>query len=313
MIVVAGDYGQLGNRLIVFANMIAGAREYGWRVANPAFHPYAHHFESTRRDLWCRYPLLHRAVHQAQRHARKLRNRLGDWPFLPNVLDIGWREPCDLDGPEFRALARRPGVLFAKGWLFRAQTTFPHHADEIRRFFTPIESHRDNVAALMNDIRRTADIVVGVHIRHGDYRNYLEGRFHYEPGQYAALMRRTSDLLPGRRVAFLVCSNATDAPLAFGSLSVTPGTGHVIEDMHALAACDYVLGPPSTYSMWASFHGQVPLYVVVDPDREFWLDDFEVVRDFRRTTRSYVSPAAPERGSDVTVCTMNSEPAGSPV
>lgn len=56
MIVIAGDYGQLGNRLIVFANMIAAAREYGLTVANPAFHEYAPHFDATRRDALCRYP-----------------------------------------------------------------------------------------------------------------------------------------------------------------------------------------------------------------------------------------------------------------
>jgi hypothetical protein len=29
--------------------------------------------------------------------------------------------------------------------------------------------------------------------------------------------------------------------------------------MYVLAACDLILGPPSTFSIWASYYGQVPL------------------------------------------------------
>ncbi len=43
--------GRLGNRLILFANLIAYAAEHGDRVANVTFHSYAHLFETTRRHL----------------------------------------------------------------------------------------------------------------------------------------------------------------------------------------------------------------------------------------------------------------------
>jgi hypothetical protein len=34
--------------------------------------------------------------------------------------------------------------------------------------------------------------------------------------------------------------------------------------MYALAQCDLILGPPSTFSQWASFYGQRPLCIVRD-------------------------------------------------
>jgi hypothetical protein len=302
MIVITGDYGQLGNRLIVFANMIAAAREHGLRVADPAFHEYAEYFEATRRDLLCRYPLVrswlpggrrlrhavHRGANGAQRYARNLHNRTGRWPGV-RVLDIGWHARCDLDGPEFLELARQPGLLLAKGWLFRARQSFTHHADEIRRFFTPAASHRARVAACLAALRRSAEVVVGVHVRHGDYRHFLGGRFFFEAGQYAALLRRMRELLGGRETAFLICSNAAQPTDAFAGLNATPGPGRQIEDLYALAACDYLIGPPSTYTMWASFYGQTPLYVVTDPAVAFELSDFEVFRTLERTPREFLA------------------------
>lgn len=301
MIVISGDFGQLGNRLTVFANLIAGACEHGLRIANPAFHGYAGYFEATQRDLWCRYPprpsawppapglrrRLHRGTDVLRRYARKFRNRTGRWPPLLRVIDIGWRERCDVDGPEFLALARRPGLLIARGWLFRALGSFERHAETVRNFFTPVARHRRPVAALLGRLRRSADVVVGVHVRHGDYRQFLGGRYFLETAQYAALMRRMRALLAGRRVAFLVCSNAGQSAETLAGLDVTPGTGHELEDLYALASCDYLIGPPSTYTMWASFWGRVPLRFILDPDAPLRLEDFQVFRNLHRCTREY--------------------------
>ena len=196
---------------------------------------------------------------------------------------------CDLDGPEFLELARQPGLLLAKGWLFRARQSFARHADEIRRFFTPAASHRARVAACLAALRRSAEVVVGVHVRHGDYRHFLGGRFFFEVNQYAALLRRMRELLGGRQPAFLLCSNAAQPTDAFAGLNATPGPRHQIEDLYALAACDYLIGPPSTYTMWASFYGQTPLYVVTDPAVAFELSDFEVFRTLERTPREFLA------------------------
>jgi len=303
MIVVTGDYGQFGNRLIVFANMIATAREHGIRIANPAFHEYAGFFEATRRDVLCRYPAarvplpggnaarrtVHRTVLRMQRYAKKFHHRTGRWPPLLHVLDIGWRTPCNIDAEPFLHLARGRGILLTKGWLYRAQTTFQKHADAIRRFFTPVSTHRENVAATLDRVRHRAEVVVGVHIRHGDYKSYLGGRFFYEVDQYAWLMRQVCGLFAGRRVGFLVCSNASMPDGAFGDLDIAFGPGHVLEDMLSLAACDYVIGPPSTYTMWASFCGQVPLCTIANPERAPDMDDFRIVRDCMRTTRDWLT------------------------
>ena len=104
------------------------------------------------------------------------------------------------------------------------------------------------------------DVLIGVHVRQGDYRTHKPAFFHATE-RYVRLMRVLEAAFAGSRVAFLVCSDAPQPRDAFRSLRVRFGTGHPAEDLFALAGCDYIAGPPSTFSQWASFHGRVPRYV----------------------------------------------------
>ena len=50
-----------------------------------------------------------------------------------------------------------------------------------------------------------------------------------------------------------------------------------IEDLYALSLCDYILGPPSTFSMWASFYGKKPLRIVSYKDEAISLHEFKII------------------------------------
>jgi hypothetical protein len=68
-----------------------------------------------------------------------------------------------------------------------------------------------------------------------------------------------------REVAFVVCSDVPLRPDVFGDLEVHPGGANALEDLYALAGCDRLIGPPSTFSSWASYYGDVPIYRILDP------------------------------------------------
>lgn len=288
MLVVASKPGQLGNRLFQFANLIGGALEHGFAVANPAFDEYAELFEATARDLFCRYPPraslvggragARRLVYRASYYAARALLRLGVNFGRLRALSLDWDERLDLGDPGFLARVRRGQLFFLQGWLIRDERAAALHAREIREFLRPRAEFLENAAAVVARAREDADVLVGVHVRHGDYRTYRGGKYFYEPDVYAALMRRAEELCAGRRVAFLVCSNAAHDAETFAPFRHARGTGHLVEDLYALARCDYLFGPPSTFSMWASFYGEVPLYTVEDPRRLPRLEDFNVYR-----------------------------------
>ncbi len=280
MIIIARNYGQLGNRLFLYGHLIAAAEEYGVELANPSFVEYASLFPATASNLWCRYPnfptentappiwqrkTLAKAIHLGTKALSV--TGLRHYPF--HVIRIRGEESCDLAGEEFASAARGQRHVLASGWLFRSEHLFQKHASVVRRHFALPETNRSSVDRLIAQLRKEADIVVGIHIRHGDYATFMDGRYFYSLEQYAATMRRIVDQLPNQRVKFLVCSNATCVPGVFDGLEVTQGTGHITEDMYALAETDMMFGPPSTYTGWASFYGERPVTFLETADQAF--------------------------------------------
>jgi hypothetical protein len=276
MIVIARSFGQLGNRLLLYGNFIAAAAEYGVKLANPCFAEYAHLFPSTAHDLWCRFPVEPTATGAPSLRTRKLVSKsvylgarglaiagMGRTPI--RVIRIKGEETCDLGDHEFAA-AVWSGHVMAQGWLFRSDRLMKKHADTVREHFRIAQPHQAIVDQLVDSMRGESDLIVGVHIRQGDYATFLDGKYFYTVSQYVEIMRSIVDQLSPRRVGFLVCSNAPLNSRDFLGMRVRFGTGQLIEDLHAFAAVDMLVGPPSTFTRWASFYGDVPLALIESAD-----------------------------------------------
>lgn len=280
MIVIARNFGQLGNRLILSANLMAAALEYGVPLLNPSFARYASHFSSTRGDLWCRFPAASQAKTTVSPYAREAvyrgvyltgrtmsHLRLSGCPF--HIVRISGDQRCDLTSDRFAGMARSRRPLLVSGWKFDAGPLLAKHSHAIRAHYSVLPEHQANIDALIKPMPSRSDIVVGVHVRQGDYAKFENGRYFYSIGQYAAAMRRIRDRLGQRQVAFLVCGNVAMKKQDFAGLDVTFGTGHLVEDLYALARTDALIGPPSTFTGWASFYGKVPLYSMQSADETF--------------------------------------------
>jgi hypothetical protein len=119
-------------------------------------------------------------------------------------------------------------------------------------------------------------VVVGVHIRQGDYRTFREGVYFYPVTRYAAWMRELAEQFPGRRVAFFVCSDEPREAAEFSGLTIIPGAGSAVADLDALSRCDYILAPVGTFSMWASFYGNKPLFLIRDGQARIEREKFAI-------------------------------------
>jgi hypothetical protein len=166
--------------------------------------------------------------------------------------------------------------VFVYGWRYRAPELVHRHAEKIRAFFRPVEEHAQASRQTVEALGQNADVVVGVHIRRGDYQGWKGGQFFFETARYAAWMREAAALFPGRKVAFLVCSNEARRPDEFGGLAVGFGPGTAVGDLYALAGCDYLIGPLSSFTQWASFYGNKPLFHLRDSADRIELEKFHV-------------------------------------
>jgi len=283
MVIISNESGQLANRLILFAHFVANATEYRYQVANPSFHDYASYFPSLSNDFLCRYPgtdsrlkpnrTLQRAFFKLLRKGTSLYRGLRLGGPRCAVLDITptdrGNQIFDLSSAPFIEARSATRYLFTKGWLFRDGANFGKHGETLRRFFTPAPEYLERIDLLMERARQDCDQLVGVHIRQGDYKKWLKGKHYYSSEAYAQLMRRYRDAAGERRVRFLICSNEPQDERLFAGLDYVMGNNHELEDLYSFARCDQLIGPPSTYTLWASFIGKVPLFVAESAEAPF--------------------------------------------
>ncbi len=173
---------------------------------------------------------------------------------------------------------------FKKGWLTMDDTRYLKQTKkELQHIFRPRKEITDKAEHMMSAIRKDADMVVGVHIRHGDYKTFFGGRFYYSLEEFHQFMLRIQHCYAGRRVAFFISSNeAFDLQVFEGCKCFRFGkepSGDIL-DLHTLSLCDRIVGPWSTYSRWASFIGEVPLCCLKERSQAFTDDDFVRVADF---------------------------------
>ena len=60
----------------------------------------------------------------------------------------------------------------------------------------------------------------------------------------------------------------------FAGLDARPGPEHPVSAMHAMSLCDAIIGPPSTFSGWASFMGCFTRLLIKSRDQIVREEDF---------------------------------------
>ena len=143
---------------------------------------------------------------------------------------------------------------------------------------------------------------MGVHIRHGDFRDYVGGRWFYTAAQYAQVMRWVAGNHPDRRFRFVVCSDEAQSPDAFPRLDVHIHSSDYQGDMHVLTLCDCIISTSSSFARAAAFLGNIPLLRIFDPDlpvshkfvnidvlEEGWHWEGEMIRRFGDVGRAAVN------------------------
>jgi hypothetical protein len=153
------------------------------------------------------------------------------------------------------------------------------HLHKLRSIFTPRQDIVSDVELTFEPIRRRYNVIVGVHIRYGDYRTFSGGRYFYKLEEYKSLVEKMISLFPESKIAFFVASNENIALSFFSNIDCfsLPNSSS-IKDLYALGLCDYILGAPSTFSAWASLCGDVPLYFVENLNNDFDLDSFKRIQ-----------------------------------
>lgn len=281
MVIIAENYGQLGNQLFGYAFLLGNAIAHDYECGTNTFGPYRHLFDQARRSPLFRYPETAATEQYLSPLPKSLFKRLAGRAWRRDgltsigstaVIDI--RRTCDrrvehflLESDEFQEIRRRHKRTYLLGYFFRDTPHLFEHREAITRHLRPAECHRQDVQDFMTAFRDKKCTLVGVHIRRGDYKDYLGGRYYYENATYARWMGQIQDSVPGP-VQFLVASTDPIDDNDFEGLPIIKAPGNIVGDMFTLAECDLIMGPPSSFSGWASFQRLTPLLHLRERDHD---------------------------------------------
>ena len=290
-VVLAKRNAQLGNRLTMHAHLLAYCREKGCIFLNPTLGEYADFFVGTRGRLLVQddtslkresLPVWHtRMAYMCVRGMYQLTKVSGWLPWFPVQSGKATRNPLGKGLREFlNELESKGGRLaIVSTWKIRDYELCAKHAEAIRRIFTPTPELRRNSDQKLRALRSAVDLILGVHIRHGDYRKHAGGALFFSPQDYRRWMKEFATCFPGKNIGFAICSDAKQSAEDFLDLEFVFGPGNddadgygnkrrdpvqsvIVEDNYLLSQCDYILGTVSTFCSWAAFWGNKPLLQV---------------------------------------------------
>lgn len=188
-----------------------------------------------------------------------------------NYYQVGWVHT------ELHQLQHNRNVLLLKGEGFRDTENLAKQSYLIREVFKLKEPYSEKIISLVKRFRDDDNtILVGIHMRRGDYRYWMDGKYFFEDSVYKEAIEQFENINPYWKIKFLLFSDESIIISNFGASNVIASNQEMIIDLYLMAKCDYIIGPISTFSGWASFCGQVPLFHLGSTDINMKMEDFRV-------------------------------------
>jgi hypothetical protein len=177
----------------------------------------------------------------------------------------------------YKTLMETKKIIFINGWRFRVPELTTKYQDYfIKRYSLNSEFYKNNESIKkIEKIKAQQAILVGVHIRRGDYDEWMDGKYYFDDDLYLKNMHSIGKQLEAqysKNIVFVIFSNTT--------ITIPPQDDRIIEnnpwyiDQYLMSKCDYIIGPPSTFSMWASYIGKTKYFHITNETGEINLADF---------------------------------------
>lgn len=256
--------GQTGNKFFTYLRYIGDSLETGEKIIILSPDISIRHYPGFFRTKLVKFPFYFKSVSKVigyQNNIKLLYYLFGN-KYATRLLKI-----------VFKLV---PGMRFivAPTGSNKSKNHFKHRA-EIKKIFTPSLQVTQNVESVFDKILTTHHIICGVHLRFGDYKTFHGGKYYFSKQQYHSKMLEVKEIFPDKKVAFFISSNETiDLSIFEECDCFTVPDGNATKDLYGLILANYIIGPPSTFSGWASYYGNTPLYFIEDLNKKIKKSSF---------------------------------------
>lgn len=166
--------------------------------------------------------------------------------------------------------------------------------ETLKELFMPKDSIRIKVDSIIDKIPSNT-VIVGVHIRWGDYKTWRNGQYYFTEETYHNYMKTIARQLKdtGKETHFLIATNGNVHLEHFEDLScIRIPKSSASEDLYALSKCNYIIGPLSSYSTWISLVYNIPMYCIETKDdyETLSLAQFSPAKNYQYKENGYMFP-----------------------
>lgn len=161
---------------------------------------------------------------------------------------------------------------------------------------------------LRSDLKKPIDTIIptysdnspiycGVHMRGGDYRTWLGGKYFFTQQQYRQYMDKFLSFFPDKKIVFYIASNEPIETEVFEGLDwVNFENASATQDLYALSKCNYIIGVLSSFNSWVSLVWEIPLFTIININdlEKLTIDDFGIVQNYYRKDNGWTYPRKDE-------------------
>ena len=277
MIIANFAYGRLGNQLQLAAHLITFSLVENRKICLLYLNEHANAFPYFAKSPLRAFPAFGKNLHWLEKIYYRIYLKILRFNIIPSIDFLQKNEWVYFDSESATSSAelvrlKKSWLCTVKLWRLRSISQITKYKATIKNVFTPHEEILKRGQASIQSLG--CEVVVGVHIRWGDYKTAVPDCYH-DISVYRQRMLETQSLFNGKKVGFIVCTEEqVDLP-ELSDLNCVFPKASAIEDLYTLAQTDLLIASPSTFSEWAAYWGDICSYTVIDPDRPIRsMDDF---------------------------------------
>ncbi len=244
----------LCNSMWAGLNIYAYCLQHCYSVSIPAFEKHQKLFDLKKLLFSLNQPNIHKILYINKR----------PWYLNKFFLDIiGLKSKKISDS--YSIIEKLFNIRRIKSWKELSENSNKHFIENREFIRTKIFPYSTKIEKINSLFSNDNSPVLGMHLRGGDYRDWRNGKYFFNEDLFINFITKYLDQNVNRK-CFIATNESKWSEILidnFGEKIIIGGDE--ISDLWGLANSNWIIGPPSTFSMFASFWKNTPLRIMLSP------------------------------------------------
>jgi len=181
--------------------------------------------------------------------------------FLKNINSLNLlQNKTDKDFHELETSIQKNDITFLRGFIHnQPYSIFRNVFSKIKEYFEVSSRYTSDINEPLESLKEY-DILVGVAIRHGDYKTWQNGKYYLSTETYHQWMEKVENFFASKKVGFFIASDEEQDLSIFEKHNFFFRSGHPLANLYTLAECNFLVSVPSSFAGWAHFIGDTPIF-----------------------------------------------------